>query len=61
MNPINATNKLLALAAAVDERPTLEEIDAMLAELGGMPRGQVALGLIDALLDYRALIVTAAA
>jgi hypothetical protein len=53
-------NRLLALAAAVDERPTLEETDAMLAELGEMPRNRIASTLIDALLDYRALLLSAA-
>jgi hypothetical protein len=51
-------SRLLALAATVDDRPTLEETDAMLAELGGMPRDRVASRLIDALLDYRALLAT---
>jgi hypothetical protein len=45
---------LVRLAAAVDERPTLEQVDAMLAELGQLPRDRTVIGLIDDLLDYRA-------
>jgi hypothetical protein len=44
---------LVKLAAAVEECPTLEQVDAMLAELGRMPRDQTVTGLIDDLLDYR--------
>jgi hypothetical protein len=45
---------LVRLAVAVDERPTLEQVDAMLAELGLLPRDRTVIGLIDDLLDYRA-------
>jgi hypothetical protein len=49
-------NPLVSLAAAVDERPTLEQVDEMLAELRQMPRDQTVTGLIDDLLDFRALL-----
>jgi len=49
-------NRLVRLTAALDERPTLEQTDTMLAELGQMPRDQVVAGLIDALLEYRTLL-----
>ncbi|MGF7235767.1 MAG: hypothetical protein ACQSGP_12530 [Frankia sp.] len=51
-------NRILSLAAAVDERPTLEETDEMLAELGRLPRDHVASTLIDTLLEYRTLLVS---
>jgi hypothetical protein len=47
-------NALVRLAALVEERPTIEEVDAMLVELGLLPRDQIVTGLIDDLLDYRA-------
>ena len=48
--------RLVSLAAQAGERPTLEEVDAMLAELRQMPRDKIVNGLIDDLLDYRALL-----
>jgi hypothetical protein len=48
-------NKLVSLAAAVDELPTLEQVDAMLEELRRMPRDQKVIELIDDLLEFRAL------
>jgi hypothetical protein len=47
---------LVRLVAAVEDRPTLEQVDAMLAELRQMPRDQIVTGLIDDLLDYRVLL-----
>jgi hypothetical protein len=47
---------LVSLAAAVDGRPTLEQVDAMLAELLQMPRDEVVTGLINDLLDYRSML-----
>jgi len=44
------------MAAAVDERPTLEQVDAMLGELRQMPRDPAVTGLIDDLLDFRAML-----
>jgi len=41
--------------AATDERTTLEQTDAMLAELQQMPRVQLVRGLMDLLLDCRAI------
>jgi hypothetical protein len=49
-------NRLLAIAAAIDERPTLEQTDAMLAELGQLRSHPATLAIIDALLDYRSLL-----
>jgi hypothetical protein len=48
-------NKLVSLAAAVDELPTLDQVDAMLDELRRMPRDQKVTELIDDLLEFRAL------
>ncbi|HEV7933264.1 MAG TPA: hypothetical protein VGP70_13280 [Actinomadura sp.] len=50
---------LASLAAAVEERPTLEQVDAMLVALLRMPRDEAVAGLIDDLLDYRAMAVSA--
>jgi hypothetical protein len=49
---------LASLAAAVEERPSLEQVDAMLVELLRMPRDEAVAGLIDDLLDYRAMAVS---
>ncbi|WP_165485722.1 hypothetical protein [Frankia sp. Cppng1_Ct_nod] len=51
-------SKLVTLVAAVDVQPTLEQTDSMLTELGQMPRNPTVVGLIDALLDYRTLLVS---
>ena len=48
-------NKLVSLAAAADELPTLEQVDAMLEQLRQMPRDQKVTELIDDLLEFRAL------
>jgi hypothetical protein len=48
-------NKLVSLAAAIDELPTLEQVDAMLDELRQMPRDRKVTELIDDLLELRAL------
>jgi hypothetical protein len=53
-------NKLLALVAAIDGRPTLDEADEILAELGRMRSHPAASEITDALLDYRALLADAA-
>jgi hypothetical protein len=47
---------LVSLAEAVGERPTLEQVDAMLVELQRMPRDEAVAGLIDDLLDYRSMM-----
>jgi hypothetical protein len=47
---------LLAIVESVGDRPTLEEVDAMLAELRRMPRDAAVSGLIDDLLDYRSML-----
>ncbi|MDT3439320.1 MULTISPECIES: hypothetical protein [unclassified Pseudofrankia] len=52
-------NRLLALVAAVDERPSLEETDAILEELCRMRRDDATQRLMDALLDYRTLLSSA--
>lgn len=49
-------NALLALVESVGDRPTLEEVDAMLAELRRMPRDPAVAGLIDDLLEYRSML-----
>jgi hypothetical protein len=49
--------RLVQMVNALDERPGLEETDAMLAELREMPRDHFVSEMIDALLDYRALLV----
>lgn len=49
---------LASLAAAVGERPTLEEVDEILIELQRMPRDQSVAGLIDDLLDYRTMLTS---
>jgi len=50
------SQRLVSLVAAVDDLPTLEQVDAMLVELGQMPRDRSVTGLIDNLLDYRAAL-----
>jgi hypothetical protein len=52
-------SKLVKLTAMVDERPTLEQTDALLVELVQMPRDHTIAGLIDELLDYRELLARA--
>jgi hypothetical protein len=47
------SKRLVSLAAAVDEIPTVDEIDSMLAELQQMPRDQTSTSLMDDLLDLR--------
>jgi hypothetical protein len=49
--------RLVQMVNALDERPGLEQTDAMLAELRQMPRDDFVTEVIDALLDYRALLV----
>jgi hypothetical protein len=49
-------SKLVSLAAAVDERPTLEQVDGMLEELRQIPRDQKVTEVIDDLLEMRALL-----
>ncbi|WP_171074036.1 hypothetical protein [Nonomuraea basaltis] len=49
-------NRLVSLAASVDDRPTLAQVDAMLTELQQMPRNQSVTELIDELLDYRSML-----
>jgi hypothetical protein len=50
------SQRLVGLVAAVFERPTLEGLDELLAELEGLPRDRAVAGLIDDLLDYRAVL-----
>ncbi|MFG1710385.1 hypothetical protein ACFLIM_45175 [Nonomuraea sp. M3C6] len=49
-------SRLVSLAASVRDRPTVEQVDAMLTELQQMPRTQVVTKIIDDLLDYRAML-----
>ena len=44
---------LVRMAAAIDDDPTLEQIDELLTELRRMPRDHRVVALIDDLLDYR--------
>jgi hypothetical protein len=44
---------LVRMAAAIDDDPTLEQIDELLMELRRMPRDHRVVALIDDLLDYR--------
>jgi hypothetical protein len=50
------SQRLVSLVAAVFERPTLEGLDELLAELEELPRDQAVAGLIDDLLDYRVVL-----
>jgi hypothetical protein len=50
------SQRLVGLVAAVFERPTLEGLDELLAELEELPRDQAVAGLIDDLLDYRVVL-----
>jgi hypothetical protein len=54
--PGGDVNTLLALVESVGDRPTVQEVDAMLAELRRMPRDAAVTGLIDDLLDYRSML-----
>ncbi|WP_188190085.1 hypothetical protein [Nonomuraea sp. SYSU D8015] len=49
-------SRLVTMAASVDGRPTLAQVDEMLAELRLMPRDQAVTDLIDDLLDYRSML-----
>ncbi|MFG1707454.1 hypothetical protein ACFLIM_30060 [Nonomuraea sp. M3C6] len=49
-------SRLVSLAASVDDRPTREQVDAMLTELQQMPRDRSVTDLIDDLLDYRSML-----
>jgi hypothetical protein len=49
-------NALVALVESVGDRPTLEQVDAILAELRRMPRDAAVTGLMDDLLDYRSML-----
>jgi hypothetical protein len=49
--------RLVQMVKALDERPGLELTDAMPAELRQMPRDDFVTEMVDALLDYRALLV----
>jgi hypothetical protein len=53
-------SKLVTLAAAAGDQPTLEQADAMLAELRRLPRDEAVSTLIDDLLDYRTLLASKA-
>jgi hypothetical protein len=47
----------MELVSALDDRPALDQTDAILAELQQMPRDYFVVEVIDALLDYRVLLV----
>jgi hypothetical protein len=48
-----AVNPLVKMVAAIDDDPTIEQVDDILMELRRMPRDHRVIGLIDDLLDYR--------
>jgi hypothetical protein len=50
-------HRLVHMVTALDERPGLDQTDAILAELQQMPRDHFVAEMIDELLDYRALLV----
>jgi hypothetical protein len=50
------SQQLASLVEAVFERPTLEGLDELLAELQELPRDRAVAGLIDDLLDYRVVL-----
>lgn len=51
------TNRLVQLASTVDELPTLDQIDAMLAEMSGMDRtDQASRDICDELIEMRDLL-----
>lgn len=50
--------RLVSLAVAVAEQPTLEQVDEMLGELRTMPREDKVVRLIDDLLDYRSVLLS---
>jgi len=50
------SQRLVGLAAAADDVPTVEEIDAMLTELGRLPRDHANAALIDDLLELREML-----
>jgi hypothetical protein len=47
---------LVKMVVAIDDDPTLEQVDEILTELQRMPRDHRVIGLIDDLLDYRAFL-----
>jgi hypothetical protein len=51
------SQRLISLAAATDDVPTIEEVDAMLTELGRLPRDHENATLIDDLLDLREMLL----
>ena len=50
------SQRLVSLAAAADDVPTLKEVDAMLTELGRLPRDHTNTTLINELLDLREML-----
>jgi hypothetical protein len=50
-------HRLAQMVTALDERPGLDQTDAILNELQQMPRDHFVTEVIDALLDYRMLLV----
>jgi hypothetical protein len=49
--------RLASLAAAEDIHLTLEQVDAMLADLHSMPRDHKVVKFVDDLLDYRSILM----
>jgi hypothetical protein len=50
--------RLASFAAAKDIHLTIEQVDAMLAELQSMPRDEKIVKSVDDLLDYRSVLMT---
>jgi hypothetical protein len=57
MEDIEKVTPLVRLASAVDDRPTLAEMDAMLGEMSKLPQNQAVRDIQDSMLDMRADIV----
>lgn len=53
----NLVSRLVHMVTELDERPGLDQTDTILAELRQMPRDNFVAEMIDALLDYRVLLV----
>jgi hypothetical protein len=50
------SQRLPSLVEAAFERPTIDGLDDLLAELAELPRDEAVAGLIDDLLDYRVVL-----
>lgn len=53
---MSEVSPLVRIAAAIDDRPSLGQVDEMLGELAQMERTAVSRGIEDALLEMRGLM-----